>query len=643
RSIFATGIGPQLLTPQRPEPQGPHQQTHQRPEPQWPQPHGPQLQNPQWPQLHTPQWPQLQTPQWPQLQTPQRPEPQGPQLQTPQRTETQGPQLQTPQGPQLLTPQRPEPQGPQPHGPQLQTPQSPEPQGPQLQTPQRTETQGPQQQTPQGPEPQWPQPQGPQLQNPQWPQLHTPQAPQLQTPQAPQLQTPQGPQLQTPQGPQLQTPQEPQLQTPQSPAPQLQTLQGPEPQGPQLQTPQGPEPQGPQLQTPQGPEPQGPQLQTPQGPEPQSPHKKTPQWPAVTKTQNQRCQVESKDTVQCGTPKITLAQCEAIDCCFNGQQCYYGKAVTVQCTMDAQFVVVVARNATWPKIDIDTIILLGGNNGPCSPVGITSAFAIYQFPVTACGTTLKEENGYMVYENRMASFYEVGVVPQGAITRDSQFELLFQCKYSDTAVKALVIEVNNVPAPTPVAVMGPLRVELRLAKGTCDTKTCKDESSAFTSFYTEEDYPLTKVLRQPVYVEVRILEKKDPNLVLLLEHCWTTSDPSPVSMPKWDLLIEKCSYQNDKYQTTMVPVELSSGLLYPSHYKRFILKMFTFVDHTLAPRKDTIFIHCSASLCYPTPWDSCEPKCNKQRRDVATVAWRKTRQTAVVSSGEVVLVDKKPA
>uniref|UniRef100_A0A8C8FC06 Zona pellucida sperm-binding protein 4 n=1 Tax=Oncorhynchus tshawytscha TaxID=74940 RepID=A0A8C8FC06_ONCTS len=466
-------------------------------------------------------------------------------------------------------------------GTQLQAPQ-----GPQLQTPQRPAPQGPQQQTTQRPEP-------------QWPQLQTPQAPQLQTPQWPQLQTPQWPQLQTPQWPQLQTPQWPQLQTPQAP-----------------------------------------QLQTPQGPEPQGPHKQTPQWPAETKTQNPRCQVESKDTVQCGTPKITLVQCEAIDCCFNGQQCYYGKAVTVQCTMDAQFVVVVARNATWPKIDIDTIILLGGNNGPCSPVGITSAFAIYQFPVTACGTTLKEENGYMVYENRMVSSYEVGVVPQGAITRDSQFELLFQCKYSNTAVKALVIEVNSVPAPAPVAVMGPLRLELRLAKGICDTKTCKDESSAFTSFYTEEDYPLTKVLRQPVYVEVRILEKKDPNLVLLLERCWTTSDPSLVSMPQWDLLIEKCSYHNDKYQTTMVPVELSSGLLYPSHYKRFILKMFTFVDHTLAPRKDTIFIHCSASLCYPTPWDSCEPKCNKQRRDVA---WRKTRQTAVVSSGEVVLVDKKPA
>ncbi|KAK6302951.1 hypothetical protein J4Q44_G00273060 [Coregonus suidteri] len=241
----------------------------------------------------------------------------------------------------------------------------------------------------------------------------------------------------------------------------------------------------------------------------------------------------------------------------------------------------------------------------------------------------------------MASSYKVGMGPRGSITRDSYFDLLFQCKYSATAVKALVIEVNTVPAPAPVAALGPLRVELRLAKGTCDTKGCNNESRAFTLYYTEEDYPLTKVLRQPVYVEVRILERKDPNLVLMLEHCWTTSAPSPVSMPQWDLLIEECSYQNDNYLTTMVPVEGSSGLLYPNHYKRFTLEMFTFVDHTLSPQKDRIFIHCSTSVCYPTPGVSCEPKCNRQRRDVAA-AQRKTIQTAVVSSGEVVLVDKKP-
>lgn len=64
--------------------------------------------------------------------------------------------------------------------------------------------------------------------------------------------------------------------------------------------------------------------------------------------------------------------------------------MTVQCTRDGQFVVVVARDATLPHIDVDSISLLETNGPSCTPVDFTSAFAIFQFPVTACGTTVKE-------------------------------------------------------------------------------------------------------------------------------------------------------------------------------------------------------------------------------------------------------------
>lgn len=60
-------------------------------------------------------------------------------------------------------------------------------------------------------------------------------------------------------------------------------------------------------------------------------------------------------------------------------------SVTLQCTKDAQFIVVVARDASLPNIDLESIAFLEG--GPnCRPVGITSAFVIYQFPVTECGS-----------------------------------------------------------------------------------------------------------------------------------------------------------------------------------------------------------------------------------------------------------------
>lgn len=67
--------------------------------------------------------------------------------------------------------------------------------------------------------------------------------------------------------------------------------------------------------------------------------------------------------------------------------------VTVQCTSDGQFVVVVARDATWPHVEVDSISLLETNDPSCAAVDFTSAFAIFQFSVTACGTTMNEVGG----------------------------------------------------------------------------------------------------------------------------------------------------------------------------------------------------------------------------------------------------------
>lgn len=61
--------------------------------------------------------------------------------------------------------------------------------------------------------------------------------------------------------------------------------------------------------------------------------------------------------------------------------------VTVQCTKDAQFIVVVARDATLPNIDLESISLLGQGQG-CTHVDSNSGFAIYQFPVTECGSVV---------------------------------------------------------------------------------------------------------------------------------------------------------------------------------------------------------------------------------------------------------------
>ncbi|XP_030649786.1 zona pellucida sperm-binding protein 4-like [Chanos chanos] len=370
-----------------------------------------------------------------------------------------------------------------------------------------------------------------------------------------------------------------------------------------------------------------------------APQRYKPKQPLPPKAEPfQRCDVDDFDKVHCGEPDITAAECESINCCFDGRQCYYGKAVTVQCTRDGQFVVVVARDATLPELSLDSISLLGGSDAPCSPVGTTAAFAIFQFPVTACGTTMMEEgDDYIVYENIMSSSYEVGVGPLGSITRDSHFELLFQCRYSGTAVEALVIEVNTVPPPPPVAAPGPLRVELRLANGECFAKGCVEGDAAYTSYYSDADYPVTKVLREPVYAEVRVLERTDPNLVLTLGDCWATSTPSSESVPRWDLLVDGCPYRDDRYLTNLIPVDGSSGLQFPSHYKRFVLKMFTFVDpESLVPLQEQVFIHCNTAVCSPSADQSCEAHCGRQKRHADAV--KGAAQETLVSSKELRII-----
>lgn len=59
--------------------------------------------------------------------------------------------------------------------------------------------------------------------------------------------------------------------------------------------------------------------------------------------------------------------------------------VTVQCTKDAYFIVIVARDSTIPSIDLESVLLMGSGPG-CTHVDSNSDFAIYFFPVTDCGT-----------------------------------------------------------------------------------------------------------------------------------------------------------------------------------------------------------------------------------------------------------------
>lgn len=61
---------------------------------------------------------------------------------------------------------------------------------------------------------------------------------------------------------------------------------------------------------------------------------------------------------------------------------------------------------------------------------------------------------------------------------------------------------------------------------------------SYTSYYTDSDYPVVKTLRDSVYAEVKILRRADPDLILLLCHCWTTPNINPQEQQQWPILVD---------------------------------------------------------------------------------------------------------
>uniref|UniRef100_A0A8C4TCK6 Zona pellucida sperm-binding protein 4-like n=1 Tax=Erpetoichthys calabaricus TaxID=27687 RepID=A0A8C4TCK6_ERPCA len=303
--------------------------------------------------------------------------------------------------------------------------------------------------------------------------------------------------------------------------------------------------------------------------------------------------------------------------------------VTVQCTLDGQFVVVVSENVTLPPLDLGSIQLVDSSSPSCSPVTSLSSFVMYQFPVSACGSTVQLAGGNVTYQNTMSAAITVSSGPQGSITRDSVYKLFFQCTYSGSQDVQVEAEVYTVAPPLPVVEQGPFDLELVIAT-----------DPSYGAYYMDADYPVTKTLRDPVAVEVHIMNRTDPNLVLTLGDCWVTPGPSASSQPQWSLLVNGCPYTGDNYLTSMVTVDSTSGVAYPSHYRRFVFEMFAFVDPVAQQAlAEKIFIYCVAAACYPSATDPCTQSCPARRsgRAADKIAPIASRKNVLLHSGPVVM------
>ncbi|KAM3924816.1 zona pellucida sperm-binding protein 4-like [Leptodactylus fuscus] len=339
--------------------------------------------------------------------------------------------------------------------------------------------------------------------------------------------------------------------------------------------------------------------------------------------------IQRSDRLQCANSSVPQDVCRQLGCCFSygdQPQCYYGNKVTAQCTDDGQVLIILSKDLTVPSLILESAYVIGVDSSSCSALTIsrTSEFLMFKFPLS-CGGIIRDSDNSVAYENTVQATRDIRTWQGSSITRDSTMRLTVRCRYYQSGYVPLQAEVLTLPPPLPVSTSGPLELEMRIAK---------DET--YASYYTANEYPVTKVLRDLVYLEVRILQRTDPSLILMLADCWATTTPDSTQQLQWPVLVNGCPFPEDNYKTIQVPVgSPSQSVPFPTHYQRFLVSTFTFLDpndqHSLS---ELVFFHCSAAVCVPSPTDSCSTLCGqRKKRDVEDSGKKIT-----VSQGPVSLI-----
>ncbi|KAM3598552.1 uncharacterized protein V6R79_019506 [Siganus canaliculatus] len=311
-----------------------------------------------------------------------------------------------------------------------------------------------------------------------------------------------------------------------------------------------------------------------------------------------KCDIDRDLQVDCGHHGITRESCYKLGCCYDALEftCFYRLN---DCSLDGHFVFSVKATDADPPIDPGSLVVK--DHPQCFPVVITPDTAIFKFRVTECGAIMKVDGDVIIYE--------VQVQEKQSRTKKSPFSLQVQCEYeaSDFKHAAEVRSLNAVTNPPPVVALGTIRVQMRLA-----------EDASFTSFFPEDQLPVSFPLRKAVYVEISIAQPSpDPTLSLHVRDCFAY----PASRHSvWTLLYDGCPNPLDNMRSS-VPVDNQGSTTSHSQVRRFDVKTFAFLDpHTGHPSAEEMYFYCWVEICSSDA--DCVQRCTivstdggRQRRD----------------------------
>ncbi|XP_044160435.1 LOW QUALITY PROTEIN: zona pellucida sperm-binding protein 2-like [Bufo gargarizans] len=275
--------------------------------------------------------------------------------------------------------------------------------------------------------------------------------------------------------------------------------------------------------------------------------------------------------------------------------------INFKCTPDGFMMFEVLATLTKPNLDLNTVTV---RDRSCQPQEKTSNRIYFKFALNTCGTTGKRSNvgGKLLYENEVSALWKE--LPRRDISRDSELRETIRCFYNGSDSKPINASVVTPPPPVSSRNDGPLLIVMSVYP-----------DISYQTPYRDDQYPILKTLRDPIYLEVQVLNRNDPNIELVLDDCWATMSRDPEALPQWNVVVDGCQESHDSYLTVFHPV---NNVPLATYRKRFEVKAFAFMQGGQLST-NFVYFHCHAIICDITSPDSslCSKSCppSRKRRD----------------------------
>ncbi|XP_051881383.1 zona pellucida protein AX 1 [Pristis pectinata] len=276
--------------------------------------------------------------------------------------------------------------------------------------------------------------------------------------------------------------------------------------------------------------------------------------------------------------------------------------------------VITALVDTLPELDPSKMVL---KDGKCQPKEVDHRRALFEFSIDSCGTTRTIRGNHLIYENEVSYPREVIPINFPVITRDPDYRLTVLCQYelNDTLSVGIVKRYQKdaqYPGNSVQIVRGG-KGKSKKPRHTPELHSRIYKTADYLDFYKDEEYPVAMNWTHALYFEVELMNNKDHQTDLLLDHCWMTTTPDHNGLPQWHFIQAGCENKEEMFVAAFHSI--SNTIQHSHQLKRFEVKIqeLSPAEQTVLPKK--VYGHCSVIICRNNPDtnSSCNEQCTMEK------------------------------